>query len=340
MSAEFSILTEDLKRFYRDRGKWGRPAKEPVKALDGVSLGVRPGELFGLLGPNGAGKTTLIKILTTLLLPTSGKALVDGLDVVTHAVEVRRRINMVSGGEHAGYGILTVRETLWMFSQFYGVDFKTAGERIDKLLALVGVKESEKTKVYKLSTGMRQKMNFVRGFINDPKVIFLDEPTLGLDVNAAIIVRNFVKEWMAEHRDRTVLLTTHYMAEADELCDRIAIISRGRILACDTPANLRRTIQKDVLFEVDAVLPDGATNHLGELLGVLSAKYTRAADSEVTRIRVAVTEDGVIARVLDQLTSGGGHIKLLQKTEPTLQDVFIKVVGRSFEEDEARAQPS
>lgn len=339
MTTQFSIQTEDLKRFYRDRGKWGKPAKEPVKALDGVTLTVRPGELFGLLGPNGAGKTTLIKILTTLLLPTSGKAFVDGRDVVLHPVEVRRRINMVSGGEHAGYGILTVRETLWMFSQFYGVDFKTAGTRIDKLLALVGMKDSEKTKVYKLSTGMRQKMNFARGFINDPKVIFLDEPTLGLDVNAAIVCRNFMKEWMAERGDRTVLLTTHYMAEADELCDRIAIISRGRILACDTPAGLKRTVQKDVLFEVDAVLPDGSSDHLGGLPGVLSAKFTRSADSDVTRIRVAVTEDGVIARVLDQLTRDGGHIKLLQKTEPTLQDVFIKVVGRSFEEDESRPTP-
>ena len=142
---------------------------------------------------------------------------------------------MVSGGETSGYGILTVRENIWMFSQFYGVPTSEANERIAAMLKVVELEDKANARVSGLSTGQRQRMNFCRGFVTDPKVIFLDEPTLGLDVNAARMVRDFTREWMRQRPDRTVLLTTHYMAEADELCDRIAIIDHGTVLACDTP---------------------------------------------------------------------------------------------------------
>jgi len=180
----FAIKTEKLGRVYKIRGGKKSEPRELI-ALDRVNIEVKPGELFGLLGPNGAGKTTLIKILTTLLAPTQGKAWVTGLDVEQEAEKVRPRINMVSGGESSGYGLLTVRENLWMFSQFYGLDSGESNRRIKELLEVVGMGDRMNTKSSDLSTGLRQKMNIVRGFLTDPQVLFLDEPTLGLDVGAA-----------------------------------------------------------------------------------------------------------------------------------------------------------
>jgi ABC-2 type transport system ATP-binding protein len=189
-----AILTEKLGRIYRrPKKRWAKPdPKQPAEfvALDGVDLDVRPGELFGLLGPNGAGKTTLIKILTTLLAPSSGRAFVDGFNVVDEATKVRPLINMVSGGETSGYGILTVRENLWMFARIYGVANAVIRERIDRMLNVVALNDKADSRVSHLSTGQRQKMNFCRGFITDPKILFLDEPTLGLDVTAARNIRS------------------------------------------------------------------------------------------------------------------------------------------------------
>ncbi|MGH2435668.1 MAG: ABC transporter ATP-binding protein, partial [bacterium] len=174
-----AIETQDLVRTYRTKRAPGSPQGTSVTALDGITLDVPREEFFGLLGPNGAGKTTLIKVLVTLLLPTSGRAKVSGLDVVTQAQQVRELISMVSGGEHSGYGLLTVREQLWMFSQFYGIPTRIALARIDELLKVVGLFEERNRRVSALSTGMRQKMNLVRGLVPDPEILFLDEPTVG-----------------------------------------------------------------------------------------------------------------------------------------------------------------
>jgi ABC-2 type transport system ATP-binding protein len=227
-----AIDVADLRRVYK-----AKPTD--VTALDGIDLRVESGEFFGLLGPNGAGKTTLIKILTTLLLPTSGVARVFGFEVATETKKIRRIMNMVAGGEQSGYGLLTVREQLWMFSQFYGMPVRDGWKRVDELIEAVGLEEQRTQKVHSLSTGQRQKMNFARGLLNDPWVFFLDEPTLGLDVSAARAVRELVLAWKAAVPGRTILLTTHYMAEADELCERLAIVDRGRILAIGTPAELK-----------------------------------------------------------------------------------------------------
>ena len=178
-----------MRREFRTRGI-GIGAGKTIVALDRVSLAVSQGEIFGLLGRNGAGKTTLIKILTTLLAPTSGQAFVNGLDVTRHVIPVRRRIAMVSGGEQSGYGILTVREQLWMFAQFYGVPSRVAHKRIDELLEAVDLADQANQKIYALSTGMRQRINLCRALVSDPEILFLDEPTVGLDVEAARVVRN------------------------------------------------------------------------------------------------------------------------------------------------------
>src|SRR5689334_20389051 len=206
-----AVEMRGLKRvFKRSRGS------PEVVALDGVDLRIERGEVFGLLGPNGAGKTTAIKILNTLLYPTSGEARVAGYDVVRDAQEVRRRIALVSGGEASGYGILTVRECLWLFSQLYGVPSRDAWPRVDRLIEIVDLRPQRHTRINRLSTGQRQRMNFARGFVSDPDVLFLDEPTLGMDVTAARSLRGFIAEWVRERAGRTVLLTTHYMAEAEE----------------------------------------------------------------------------------------------------------------------------
>ncbi len=331
--SDFAIETRDLGRVYTIRGARGSQPRERV-ALRCVNLTVRRGELFGLLGPNGAGKTTLIKMLTTLLAPTHGEALVAGIDVVREPERVRPLINMVSGGESSGYGLLTVRENLWMFGQFYGLAHRETYRRIDALLATIGLSDRAHTKTSDLSTGLRQKMNIVRGFLTDPQVIFLDEPTLGLDVNAGRDVREFVRNWLRERQDRTLLLTTHYMAEADDLCDRVAIINGGRVLACDTPANLKRSLQRDAFFRIETtdITPD-AEAVLRGLPTLRSLTVRRLADA--TTLEAALADESALAELIAGMTAHGVRLKGLQKREATLEDVFVDLVGVSMAEAEA-----
>ena len=326
-----AIRTEALRRTYRKpKKRWGKPvdANSPAEfvALDGIDLEVKPGELFGLLGPNGAGKTTLIKILTTLLAPSAGKAWVDGHDVVAEAHLVRPKINIVSGGESNGYGILNVRENLWLFSRIYGVPNADIQTRIDKMLEIVGLSDKAKSRISHLSTGQRQKMNFCRGFITDPKILFLDEPTLGLDVTSARAIRIFVKEWMREKPDRTLLLTTHYMAEAEELCDRIAIIDSGKVLALDTPANLKRRVQDYTLFELTLAPGAAELSNLAGLNGVRNA--IRTETPEAVELKISLNEEPAIGGVVQAVVQSGAKILSLKKVEPTLEDVFVQLVGR------------
>jgi ABC-2 type transport system ATP-binding protein len=338
MMTDFAIRTEDLTRTYRRKRRRGWFRKKPddgpaaFTALDRVNLEVRPGELFGLLGPNGAGKTTLIKILTTLLAPTSGKAWVDGLDVEAQQHALRPRINMVSGGESSGYGILTVRENIWLFARIYGVPNHLIRERTDRMLEVVGLADKADSRVSHLSTGQRQKMNFCRGFITDPKILFLDEPTLGLDVTAARSIRQFVRQWMTEAPGRTMLLTTHYMAEADELCDRLAIVDRGKILACDTPANLKRRVQERPIFELSLAAGANGVAELNGLPGVHQS--TRTETPTTIELKISLEEEAAIGGVVTKVAGGGGRILNLKKVEPTLEDVFIELVGHRIDDTE------
>lgn len=333
-----AIRTNNLTRIYakpRSKRWWKRaPTADSSDfiALDGVSLEVQQGELFGLLGPNGAGKTTLIKILTTLLAPTSGTARVDGLDVQTEANRIRPLINMVSGGESSGYGILNVRENLWLFARIYGVTTAIAHERIDKMLKVVGLEDKAKSRISHLSTGQRQKMNFCRGFITDPKILFLDEPTLGLDVTSARAIRTFLREWMKEKPDRTLLLTTHYMAEADELCDRVAIIDKGKVLACDTPSALKRRVQTHALYEISLAPGSGQWSDLEKLPGVHQS--TATTNPTTVELKVSLEVESAIGVVVQTLVARDCHILSLKKVEPTLEDVFIELVGHGLAEGE------
>jgi ABC-2 type transport system ATP-binding protein len=305
-----------------------------VKALDGIDVSVQPGTIMALLGPNGAGKTTLIKVLTTLLAPSSGEARVAGYDVVEEAPKIRPLINMVSGGESSGYGLLTVRENLWMFSQFYGVPSKVAYARIDDLLKRVGIYDRRHTKSSDLSTGLRQKMNIVRGFMTDPDVLFLDEPTLGLDVGASREVRALIREWVDESEGwggirRTLLLTTHYMVEADELCDRVAIINQGRVLACDKPSVLKQRLQKDAIFEVETTPLNGLKAQTIEDLPEVR-KATAAEHDGGATLELILVEEGALGGVINVLNQKNVRIMKLTKREPTLEDVFVDLVGKSM----------
>ncbi|MCR4391843.1 MAG: ABC transporter ATP-binding protein [Candidatus Acetothermia bacterium] len=325
---ELSIRTEGLTRVFRPKRREARGEKREITALDRVDVEVHRGELFGVLGPNGAGKTTLIKILATLLAPTSGRAWVAGVDVSENPWEVRRHINMVSGGESSGYGLLTVEENLWMFSQFYGIPSRVARARIRELLSVVGLADRARTKVYHLSTGMRQKMNFARGFLTDPEILFLDEPTLGLDVQTARTLRAYIRDWMDRHPDRTILLTTHYMHEADELCDRVAIIDGGKVLACDTPAALKRTLQREAIFRLRvAALADPEVLFQG-VAGV--HRFTHAARDGYVELDVILGDENALLAVLGGIQRAGGQLLSLEKREPTLEDVFIRLVGRGL----------
>ncbi len=318
---------------------------KPVVALDGVDLEVEPGEFFGLLGPNGAGKTTLIKILTTLLLPSEGTARIFGFDVERQTKQIRRIMNMVAGGEQSGYGILTVREQLWMFSQFYGLPTRDGWNRVDELIDAVGLQDQREQRVATLSTGQRQRMNFARGLLNDPWIFFLDEPTLGLDVAAARSVRELVLAWKAAVPGRTVLLTTHYMQEADELCDRIAIVDHGRILALGTPDELKKRVQQESVFRLEVDRLDGGAAALRQLPGVVSAGLAAsddggdtANDRQTVEINLALVDDAALGGVVGALGGLGAHILALRKSEPSLEDVFVELVGRGFDETDERLE--
>jgi ABC-2 type transport system ATP-binding protein len=337
MAQPLAIQTKDLGRIYKIRGPKKKGDAKQLVALEGVNLEVEQGELFGLLGPNGAGKTTLIKILSTLLLPTRGVALVEGRDVTKDVFQIRQRISMVSGGETSGYGLLTIEENLWMFARFYGLDTATAQKRIDELLAVVGIADRKRAKISDLSTGLRQKMNFVRGFLSDPSVIFLDEPTLGLDVTAAREVRGFVKDWMREVSSRTLLLTTHYMAEADELCDRLAIVDSGKVLVCDTPANLKHRLQKDAVFNLKVSLLGPKPNRDAMIESVPGVRRVTASEHEgYTELSLILAEESVLSGVIGHLSSRGSNLISLEKRAPTLEDVFIQLVGRRLDEDTSK----
>ena len=328
--AVYGIETRHLSRIFKLDRAARRDAGGELIALNDISVQVKSGELFGLLGPNGAGKTTLIRILSTLLLPTEGEARIEGLDVVNDVWKVRRIINMVSGGETCGYGILNARENLRLFTELYGIPWKEAKPRIEFMLKVVGLEKFKGVRVNKLSTGMRQRLNFARGFTTFPKVLFLDEPTVGLDVHSARQIRSFIKTWVTDNPDNTILLTTHYMAEADELCDRIAIINEGVIQACDTPSALKKLVQKETALNLTISGLDPVPEAWGSLEGVVSITGTQEVDNRVTRIHALLVDAEASGVILKAVTSDGRHLLELETVQPTLEDVFIKLTGRSL----------
>ncbi len=323
-----------------------------VIALDDVNLKISKGEILGLLGANGAGKTTLVKILATLLLPTSGYAYVYGYDVIRDAKQVRRIINLVSGGETPGYGLLTVKENLWFFSQLYGLSSSDARSRIDALIKDMELEQYRDVRVHKLSTGYKQRLNLARGFINDPKIVLLDEPTLGLDVINAKHIRSYIKRWVSYDTERAILLTTHYLTEAEEICDKIAIIYKGKIVAYETPDALKRSLINNIVIEMHIMNNSYSyANTINIIKNILTensifsyeinGKYYANNDGEegmsihrddynnkdVTRLKIILNDEYMVPNIVEMFVKHGLRVLYVNKNNPTLEDVYIRYVS-------------
>ncbi len=335
---DFSIETRKLGRVFTiDRTARNKTDRKLI-ALDDINLQVKRGELFGLLGPNGAGKTTLIRILATLLSTSSGTALVEGFDVKREIRKIRPIINMVSGGETCGYGILTATENMRLFTELYGIPWRVAKPRVEKMMKVVGLDRYKGVRVNKLSTGIRQRINFARGFTTNPKVLFLDEPTVGLDVHSAREIRDFIKSYLAENQGTTILLTTHYMAEADELCDRLAIIDKGKLQVCDKPSVLKHSVQQETAIEVTISGQEPPPDHWSAIEGIIKIAVTTNPLEDVTNIRALASSPKASGAFIREVTGNSRRLLGLRLIEPTLEDVFIKLTGRRLIEGEASPQ--
>jgi ABC-2 type transport system ATP-binding protein len=317
------VEAQDLHRTYRTSTGVLRRRWMNVEAVRGVSFEIEQGELFGLLGPNGAGKTTTIKMLITLLIPTKGTARVLGYDVVKDAREVRKRIGYVFGGERGVYERLSGYDNLRYFAELYGVPPKEIRPRIDYLLELVGLKGREQERAEGYSRGMKQRLHIARGLLHDPPVVFLDEPTIGLDPVGARELRATIASLASA--GKTILLTTHYMFEADALCDRIAVINRGEIVAHGRPADLKRDVAKGTVVEVEVFgLPDGTPDRVRALSGVLSVSVEEREQAQVLIVQTSADVEPTQA-ILGNLD--GANVGRISRREPTLEDVYVTLVA-------------
>jgi ABC-2 type transport system ATP-binding protein len=293
-------------------------------AVDGVSFAVQPGEVFGLLGPNGAGKSTLIRMLTTLLLPTSGVGRVAGFDVAKQADEVRRTIGVIPQAMTSDTE-LSVEENLIIFSKLYGVPRARRKKLIDELLAAVDLTEWRHKQVMYLSGGMRRRVEIARGLVHEPKIFFLDEPTTGLDPVSRVAVWEMIRK-IKEERGLTVLLTTHYMDEADRLCDRIAIVDHGKLVALDSPLKLKASIPSQNAIEVSfSTVPAGWSEQLKAL------PHVQSVTNEDHIFRIATADGPATTMALVAATEANGlAVQSLAVKSTTLDDVFVHYTGRDL----------
>ena len=320
-----TIEVSHLRRvFTTNVGRIRRKTKEVV-AVDDVSFEIADGELFGLLGPNGAGKTTTVKMLTTLLIPTSGTATIDGKDVVKDAEGIRQNIGFIFGGERGLYWRLSAADNLRYFASLYNVDPEISAKRIPYLLDLVGLKGREKEKVEGYSRGMKQRLHIARSLIHDPKILFLDEPTIGLDPVGARELRNVVRD--LQNEKKTILLTTHYMFEADALCQRIAVINHGNIVAMDTPYKLKKVVQDLSVIELETF---GVSEEiLNQLRGLDFVDNVSVEDQEQKQMLRVQTKRGSAAIPDLMKLMDGQRVGRVIAREPTLEDAYVRLVGNS-----------
>jgi ABC-2 type transport system ATP-binding protein len=329
-----AIEAVDLVRTYDTHLGVIRRKKIQVEAVRGVSFDVQPSELFGLLGPNGAGKTTTIKMLITLLLPTSGTARVMGHDVVTDTTEVRRLIGYVFGGDRGLYDRVSALDNLRYFAELYGVDPADQPKRIGALLEMVGLTGREKEKVEGYSRGMRQRLHIARGLLHDPQVVFLDEPSIGLDPIGARELRQTVKSLV--EAGKTVLLTTHYMFEADALCDRIAVINDGRIVASGTGEDLKEAVQDRTIVEIETFgITADAVERLRSDPEVIAVNTEERDQSEILLVQ---SEHGleITQRLLGAL--GDTRVGKVVAREPTLEDAYVHLIASTGGDGQADGQ--
>ncbi|MFA6433962.1 MAG: ATP-binding cassette domain-containing protein [Elusimicrobiales bacterium] len=302
-----AIKTTDLVKRYAE-----------VAAVNGVSLEIPKGEVFGLLGPNGAGKTTLISMLATLVRPTSGTALVAGKNITTQSLEVRRNIGIVFQ-EPSVDDLLTARENLYLHSMLYGMPRREISRKIDKMLALVNLSDRADSFVKNFSGGMRRRLEIARGLIHGPGILFLDEPTLGLDPSSRQAVWAHIRE-LKEAHNTTIILTTHYLEEADSLADRIGIIHHGRIIELGTPEALKKKAGQDLVFLKGEI----------DVAGIRALPFVGNIEQESGNYKISITDP---ARNLQSLLNTAGRIEEVEVRRVTLDDVFLKFAGRQISEE-------
>ena len=295
-------------------------------AVDAVSLDIRPGEIFGLLGPNGAGKTTIISMLATMLLPTSGSAIVNGFDIEQDPDNVRRSIGIVFQDQSLDEE-LTAWENMDFHGRLYRVPPETRKQRIAELLALVELEGRKDDIVKTFSGGMRRRLEIARGLLHHPAIFFLDEPTLGLDPQTRNHLWTYIAA-LAKEKGITIILTTHYMEEADRLCDRVAIIDRGTIIALDTPKNLRDGLGGDL---VTIRSPDP-----GAAAAALREPWIARIETHNDEVIVSVgNADNYISSIVTILNRNKVPISSIAISKPTLEDVFLSLTGKTIREQDA-----
>lgn len=316
MMSDYTILTEKLVKKYGD-----------FTAVAGVDLRVRRSEIFGLLGPNGAGKTTIVHILTTVIKPTSGRAVVAGHDVVKEPDKVRKKIGVVFQDITLDLN-LTAYENLWIHGKVYGIPSHELKRRIWRVLDFVGLKEHANRIVKYFSGGMKRRLEIARALLHEPEVLFLDEPTLGLDPHARANVWDYIRRMRQEY-GVTIFLTTHYLDEAEQLCDRIAIIDRGKIIAEGSPDELKSLVGSDVII-VRASNVEQATKILSAIPDVRNVKVLQDG-----RIELTVTNASkIIPLVIEELHRQGLQVLEISYRRPTLNEVFLHLTGRELRESE------
>ncbi|MFH1523970.1 MAG: ABC transporter ATP-binding protein [Chloroflexota bacterium] len=314
-----AVVVENLhKVFYSVEGFW-RQKRHPVVAVEDISFSIGRGELFGMVGPNGAGKTTTVKMLSTLLLPTGGRASIFGMDVVKETRQVRPRIGFTFGGNKGLYGRLSGLDNLKYFAELYKLEPHTITKKIQELLEIVGLTGRERDRVETYSSGMQQRLHLARAMLHDPDMIFLDEPTVGIDPVGSREIRHLVKELVS--RGKTILLTTHYMFEAEELCDRIAVVNHGKIVAMDTPAALKKRSTGDSVVIVQT--PDSNPVLHGKLVN-LEVIATQVHDSGET-ISIRTKNPASVLNMLSPLLNGN-VITNIEVRNATLEDVYVQII--------------
>ena len=298
-------------------------ARGSITAVDGLDLQVQPGEIFGLLGPNGAGKTTTVGMLTTRVVPTSGSAFIGGVDVVERPTLAKQLIGVVSQSNTLDRSV-TVRENLYFHGRYFGMSARDARKAADDTLEKFNLADRADEDIEALSGGMAQRLMLARAILHRPPILFLDEPTAGLDPQSRLSLWEVLGELHAE--GQTILLTTHYMEEADQLCDRLAIMDHGRLLALDTPAELKRGVGADTDVKVTTEGNPGAlADHLRSMDGVTKVREVE----DVVHVYLKGSS-GVIPRLVEFAEDGGFGLTDLSITEPTLETVFIELTGKEL----------
>jgi len=316
------IQVDQVKRTYEvKKGSW-KKEKKFVEAVKGISFDVKDGEIFGLLGPNGAGKTTMIKMLTTMLIPTDGTIEVLGFNPVHQHKELRPHINFILGGERNLYWRLSAYDNLAYFADLYKIPRSTQKERIPQLLKLVELEEAADRRVETFSKGMKQRLQIARGLLNNPKILFLDEPSIGLDPVSARKLRDILRD--LNQQGTTIVLTTHYMYEADELCDRIAFINHGELIAIDTPQNLKQ--RTNHLSVIECKLSNSTKQEITRLLeGANIFDFEIHEEQNVMKVRIPAEEPQKVVSLLYNLQYL--EVQDLSITKPSLEDVYVTMVG-------------